>query len=102
MKCTICEMRPSWQDGYCANCASKLRAERKAKANDKPKYYLTFQGNVVGLFSKGKGMLTARLLNRSANNLPKGNSIDLNHYCPGYSRKIIKGFKACVLQLANA
>jgi len=100
-KCVICEQRPRWQDGYCANCASKLKAERKAKANDKPKYYLTYQGNVVGLFTKGGGKLTPRLLTRSANSLPKRNTIDLNRYCVGYSRKVIKGFKACVLSLAN-
>ena len=102
VKCIICEQRPEREDGLCAHCASKLHAERKAKANGKPRYYLTYQGDVVGLFTNGNGTLKARLLKRSADKLPKRNTIDLNRYCYGYSRQQIKGFKACVLQLANA
>ncbi len=101
-KCIICEQRPQRQDCYCANCASKLRAERKAKAKDKPKYYLTYRGSVVGLFPKDGGVLRARLLTRSVKSLPKQSTIDLNRYCVGYSRTVIKQFKACVLRLANA
>ena len=101
-KCVICEQRPQRKGGYCAHCASRLEAERKAKANGKPKYYLTYRGHVVGLFSNGDGTLKARLLTRSADKLPKRNTIDLNRYCEGYSRQKIKDFKACVLKLANA
>ena len=101
-KCVICEQRPHCLDGYCANCASKLKAEHKAKVDGKPKYFLTYRGHVVGLFSKDKGKLSPRLLTRSVENLPKRNSLDLNRFCVGYSRKTIKDLKACVLRLANA
>jgi len=101
-KCIICEQRPSRKGGYCANCASKIEAANRRRNDNKPAYFLTYQGHVVGLFRNGKETLIAKLLMRSAEHLPKRNTIDLNHYCEGYSREQIKRFKACVLHLAHA
>ena len=66
------------------------------------RHFLTYHGNVVGLYPNGGKTLKPRLLGRSAEHLPKGKTIDLNVYCQGYSREVIKRFKACVLQLAQA
>lgn len=102
VKCTICEQRPANGGSYCAPCDNKLEAERKSKATIKPQKYLTYRGHVVGLYPNGNGRLTARLLTRSAEGLPKTQTLDLNKWCEGYSREIIKRFKACVLKLAHA
>ena len=101
--CIICEQRPArTAEGQCRNCASKIEAERKLRAPDKPVKYLTYRGNVVGLFRNGGTALKARLLKRSPYGLPKRITLDLNTYLPGFDRAQIKAFKACVLKLASA
>jgi len=102
MKCIICERRPARKDCLCASCNDKINHERTARASNEAKYFLTYHGQVVGLYPSGNAMLKARLLNRSDSHLPKRKTIDLNHYCDGYTRQVIKAFKACVLQLTSA
>ena len=101
-KCIICERHPAREGGYCVNCASKVKSERKRNQTVKPAHFLTYRGHVVGLFPDGKGKLKARLLRCNADKLPKYKTIDLNHYCEGFTRERIKEFKRCILQLANA
>ena len=102
MKCVICNRRPArTEKGYCANCNSKIEAETKHKAVEQPQKFLTYQGIVVGLFPNGNHKLVAKLLRRSAEGLPKDRTLDLNRYCEGYSRKVIKSFKACCLKLTE-
>ena len=99
-KCVICEERPANGDGRCVQCSGKIASMSRRKVE--PQYFLTYRGDVVGLYPNGDKTLKPRLLGRSAEHLPKGKTIDLNHYCQGYSREVIKRFKACVLQLAHA
>ena len=99
-KCVICEQRPANGNGQCVQCAGKIA--KMSKRTAQPRHFLTYRGNVVGLYPNGGGTLKPRLLGRSAEHLPKGKTIDLNVYCSGYSRETIKRFKACVLQLAQA
>ena len=80
----------------------KLRRSGGAAQNDKPVKFLTYRGNVVGLFSNGDGTLKSRLMNSNPERLPKDKTLDLNKYCPGFDRSQIKRFKACVLKLAYA
>lgn len=101
MICIICEQRPANGDGFCHNCDAKLQSQRKRKNTDKPKHFLTYRGHVVGLFNTGEGMLKARLLNRNPDKLPKKITLNLNHYCDGFTRAQIKEFKACVLRLSS-
>lgn len=100
--CAICGRRPANGVAYCTNCLSKLESERRHKAKPEAKHYLTYRGHVVGLFPNGDGTLSARLLQRNPDRLPKGKTIDLNRWCDGFSREKIKAFKACVLKLAHA
>ena len=99
-KCVICEKRPANGNGQCVECSGKIA--KMGKRKEQPRHFLTYRGHVVGLYPNGDKALKPRLLGRSAEHLPKGKTIDLNHYCPGYSREVIKRFKACVLQLAHA
>ena len=101
-KCVICDKRPANGNelGRCAQCHTNILAMSKRTAQ--PQHFLTYRDNVVGLYSDGGGTLKPRLLGRSAEHLPKGKTIDLNVYCQGYSREMIKRFKACLLQLSQA
>lgn len=103
MKCVICSQRPArTAEGRCTICASKIATEESLRTTEQPVKFLTYRGNVVGLFKNGGKALRARLLRRSAAGLPKNKTLDLNTYLPGFDRTQIKAFKACVLQLANA
>ena len=101
VKCLICEQRPAnGHEGRCVQCHSKIVA--MSTRTVQPRHFLTYRGDVVGLYANGDKTLKPRLLGRSAKHLPKTKTIDLNRYCDGYSREVIKRFKACVLQLAQA
>lgn len=103
MKCLICERRPArTPEGYCANCAAQVGERKKNGGEREPVKFLTYRGDVVGLYPNGNGKLRAKLLKRSPETLPKNKTLDLNIYLPGFDRSQIKRFKACVLQLAHA
>jgi hypothetical protein len=100
-KCIICEKRPATVGPRCRNCEAKLNAACAARRPDTPRYYLTYQGHVVGLYANRDGRLSPRLLCRNAEKLPKSNTINLNTFCQGYDRATIKRMKRCVLQCAE-
>lgn len=101
-KCLICEQRPAPEDQpYCKICGDKVQAEIRRRKTDAPEWYLTYRGNVVGLYRKDDDLLTPRLLKKRAEKLPKGKTIDLNTYQAGYTREQIKKFKRCVQRLAS-
>ena len=99
-KCIICQWRPANGNGYCNQCNSRVTKLTPHKVE--PSYFLHYRGDVVGLYETGNGTLRARLLKRSLQYIPKTKLINLDVYCEGYTRKKIKEFKKCVLQLANA
>ena len=101
-KCVICDKRPANGGGYCVQCADGVTRERKARTSDQPRNFLHYRGHVVGLYPDGDKTLKARLLKRSLKGLPKRKTVDLDHYCNGYSREVVKRFKACILTLVNA
>jgi hypothetical protein len=102
-KCIICEKRPSSNgNGFCHNCQQKADSEAKAQQPDKPFRYVTYRGHVVGMFPSGEGTFKPRLLGRNPDHLPRGKTLDLNHYIEGFSRETIKRLKATVLSLAGA
>ena len=101
-KCIICGWRPAGDNHFCNNCNQKVQSEKQKKNGKQPVKFLTYRGSVVGLYPNGAGRLTPRLLKRSPEHLPKTKTLDLNTYIDGFTREDIKGFKRCVLQLANA
>lgn len=100
-KCVICDVRPRHNgESFCAPCGGKVAAERRIRA-EAPFRFVVYRGNVVGLFPKGQGELSGRLLKRSPKRLPKGNTINLDVYVPGYTREVVKRLKAMVLGLSS-
>lgn len=102
VKCTICEARPANGGSYCQNCTSRLDAAKRRQRVKQPAQFLTYRGNVVGLYPNGDGKLEAKLLRRNPDHLPKSRTLDLNTYLDGFSRDQVKRLKSCVLQLASA
>ena len=100
--CAICGHRPAKIGPYCANCQAKLEAEKRSRRAGKPVKYASYRGHVVGFFRNGGGKLVVRLLQRKPDNLPKGITLDLNTYIPGFDREQIKKIKTAVLTLANS
>lgn len=101
-KCVICERRPARVNGRCGNCQARIEAEQRRRKPQQPFKYVTYKGFVVGFYRNGGDKLTPRLLHRNPDRLPKGVTIDLNHYCDGFSREQVKRLKRCVLRLAHA
>ena len=99
--CAICNHRPKAPGGrYCANCQAKIDKENRLRQAEKPVKYATYQGHVVG-FYRENGHLVPRLLRRKPEGLPKGNTLDLNHYIPGFTREQVKNLKSAIFQLAR-
>ena len=100
--CVICGNRRVHGVGRCHICDSQIAADTRRKRPAQPVKFITYRGHVVGLFPNGDKTLLGRLLKRDPDKLPKSRTIDLNKWCEGYTREIIKGFKAKVLRLAQA
>jgi len=103
-KCIICGERPATLPKCrCSVCHSTIESDRNHAARRKPYRFLTYRGNVVGLFPHGDDghEFRAEILKRDAEKLPKGRTINLDVYCPGYTREVIKRFKSCVLALSS-
>jgi len=102
-KCVICEKRPSLNgNGYCQQCEGKVDKDRRSRQPAKPFRYVTYRGYVVGLFPTGEGTYRPRLLSGNPERLPKSITINLNVFCEGFDKAMIKRLKACVLKCAHA
>ena len=111
-KCHICNVRPaSSEHGFCHNCQSQLDADKRRKRPAKPFRYVTYRGVTVGLHRhKGKGngdngdngdTFTAEFITRDPEKLPKSKMINLDRYCPGYTREQVKKLKRLCLRFAK-
>jgi hypothetical protein len=100
--CAICNHRPKAEGGkYCTNCQAKIDKEKSLRKAEKPFKYATYQGHVVG-FYRHDGVLVPRLLRRKPEGLPKGNTLNLDHYIPGLTREQVKNLKSAIFQLAQS
>ena len=96
-KCLICEVRPRYKDSkYCHNCGKQLEPESRQKRDKQAFRYLVYQGNAVGLFKNGGNTYKPELLRRSSDRLPKSKTINLERYCPGFTRAQIKKMKRAI------
>ena len=101
-KCLICD-RAIRKGCYCQECGRQLakdRAEIKARRQPNAYKYIVYHGHVVGMFRR-KGSLHPSYIGMSTCNIPKGKLIDLDTYCPGYTRAQIKKLKTTVLRLSS-
>jgi hypothetical protein len=100
--CSICNRRPRANGSrYCTNCQAKMDREKRLRTAEKPVKFATYRGHVVG-FYRSDGVLIPRLLRRKPEGLPRGKTLDLNHYIPGFTREQVKNLKAAILQLAGS
>jgi hypothetical protein len=108
LKCLICDLQPRSEGSlYCHNCGGMLKAGRSRKSSGVPSTFLVYQDNVVALIpngrkdANGESLYTPALLKRNSVGLPKGKTINLDTYCPGYTRQQIRRLKAVVKQAAS-
>lgn len=104
--CPICEHRPKAKGSrYCSNCLAKMGKTVKTRSAQKPVKFATYRGHVIGFFPNGKQngrvVLRAELLRRKPEGLPKGKTLDLNHYIEGFDRGQVQKIKKTILQLAS-
>ena len=93
-KCIVCGTRPQvTEKGYCGNCSSQIAATRNNRA-PQPFQYLHWKGIVVGLIRDAAGKIHGEATKRSLEKLPAGKVLNLDAYCPGYTREQIKRLKA--------
>lgn len=99
--CAICNHRPRANGSrYCSNCQAKMDKEKRLRRVEKPVKFATYRGYVVGFYRRD-GVLVPRLLRRKPEGLPKGKTLDLNHYIEGFTREQVKNLKSAILQLAS-
>jgi len=103
-KCHICNVRPATtEQGYCHNCQSQLDADRRSKRPQKSFRYVTYRGVTVGLHKhNGNGdTLKVEYITRDPEKLPKSRMINLDTYCPGFTREQVKKLKRLCLRFAK-
>ena len=109
-KCIVCDKRPAVRgDIYCAVCRTKVAAATQNREDSKvePRYYIAWKGTVVGLYPTGEGAdgqmhYKPRLETLDAEALPRSRTINIDAFCPGYSRDQVAKMKRTCLQLAHA
>lgn len=102
-KCHICGVRPASTDqGFCHDCQASIEAERRRKRQArKADKYVTYRGVTVALRKNGEGEYKAEFITRDPEKLPKSRLINLDIYCPGYTREQIKKLKRLCLSFAK-
>jgi hypothetical protein len=85
----------------CKHCLATIAKDKRNRKSPSFSRFLTFRGHVVGLRPDGRGKLKPELLKRDPDKLPINTTINLNKFCPGFERALIKRFKVCVLALAE-
>ena len=73
--------------------------EKRRRVTEKPVKYATYRGHVVGFYRRDGG-LVPRLLRCKPEGLPRGKTLDLNHYIEGFTREQVKNLKSAILQVA--
>jgi len=104
-KCLICGVRPSSTErGFCHDCQASLDAEKRRKRQtSKADKYVTYRGVTVALRKNGKNgeaIYKAEFITTNPDRLPKSRLINLDNYCPGYTREQIKKLKKLCLRFA--
>ena len=101
-KCLICEVRPAAAQGYCKHCIAQIEADKHRKQKPKPFRYVTYRG-VTFEFHNGNGdKLTPHLITRNPETLPQRLLINLDKYCPGFTREQVKKLKRLCLSFAKS
>jgi hypothetical protein len=101
-KCQICGLRPaSTERGFCHNCQAQIEADKRRKQQPKPFRYVTYQGVTIAFHNGNGDKLTPRLIMRDPLKLPKQLLINLNEYCPGFTRNQVKKLKRLCLSFAK-
>jgi len=104
MKCVICGRRTKDGATYCQQHQRQLdcqRAAERSRKRAKAFKYACYQGHVVGFFPSNGGKLKPGYVGMSLHGIPKGKLINLDDYCPGFTREQIKHIKAVILSLSG-
>ena len=100
-KCLICGVRPSNGSSYCKHCEAQMEAEKRRKQKPRPFRYVTYKG-VTFEFRGGKnGRFTPHYISRNPDTLPQKLLINLDRYCPGFTRDQVKKLKRLCLSFAK-
>ena len=106
--CTLCGKRPATRSAvaqghsWCHLCATDIAAERKHKRERRSWWkravrYAVWRGIGVAFMPNGNGKFTPKPLPASVlAKLPAQKTINLDKYCPGYTREQVKSFKAAI------
>ena len=101
-KCLICGVRPASTDkGFCKNCQAQIEAEKRHRRTPAPWRYVTYREVTVAFHRNGGSRLSPEITKRDPAGLPQKRLIDLNTYCPGFTRQQVKKLKRLCLSFAK-
>lgn len=101
-KCLICGLRPaSGEHGFCHNCQAQIEADKHRKQQPKPFRYVTYRGVTIAFYNGNGDKLTPQVITRDPDKLPQQLLINLDNYCPGFTREQVKKLKRLCLSFAK-
>ena len=101
-KCQICGVRPASTDrGFCKHCQSRLEADKRRKRTPAPFRYVTYRGVTVAFHKTNGDTLNPEVVQRDPVRLPQKQLINLDQYCPGFTREQVKKLKRLCLSFAK-
>lgn len=102
-KCLVCEVRPRKPGSpYCCVCGEKIASQMTNGKTAEPFVYIHWRGAVVGMFPvDGQDIYRPRLLGIDLKYVPKKHLIDLDRFCPGFTRDQVKKMKRAVRSVTS-
>jgi len=100
-KCIICGkgINPHRESPYCHEHEKEIKSLVRKKVPG-AFMYACFRGQTIGFYPIDNGKLTTRL-ETGTKFIPKCKMINLDNYCPGYTRAQVKKMKKAILRLAR-
>lgn len=101
-KCQICGRRPvANEQQYCNHCQAQIEAAKRRKRQPKVFRYVTYRGVTFAFYNGDGDKLRAELTTRNPETLPQRLLINLDTYCPGFTRDQIKKLKRLCLSVTQ-
>ena len=103
MKCLLCPKTRAKESRYCKYHTKILQNARKRKADPFADAFrfAKYRQNIVAFMPQQDGTFRATYVGMNVNSVPKSKLIDLDVFCPGFTRPQVKKIKTAILALTQ-
>lgn len=102
-KCLMCSKTRAKGSMFCRYHSKLVEPPKKLPSIYTQAFkFAKYQGNIVAFLPQEDGSFRPSYVGMNASKVPKSKLIDLDTYCPGYTRQQVKKIKNCILAMTSA